>query len=349
MTALSISMVCKQNGLSTSAVIGWLVSEGYVLDYKTATEKGLQSGISIATGSDGGTWLVYDKRMQTLIKNSTGAKTANIPTQYTLTDLAKKAGITRTTLVEWLTQERYILTKNAITSKGEDLGLSTKQTPYTTNIYGSEKTAQFLSEESKAGRITIKEIQTKKKTEKTIFTQNPVELSPETFVILDTETTGFSNSDEVIELGILSGTGEELYNSLFCPTVPVSSDAAEVTGITTEMLKDSPKFKDEWAKILELIKGKVLIGHNVKFDKRLIQATVNRYGIDYSLEENHEFVDSMAIAKQELPGENSYKLQNLCQSLGIEGIQTHRAVDDCKMTLQMLQVLNKKKTNSYTI
>ena len=305
MTALSISMVCKQNGLSTSAVIGWLVSEGYVLDYKTATEKGLQSGISIATGSDGGTWLVYDKRMQTLIKNSTGAKTANIPTQYTLTDLAKKAGITRTTLVEWLTQERYILTKNAITSKGEDLGLSTKQTPYTTNIYGSEKTAQFLSEESKAGRITIKEIQTKKKTEKTIFTQNP--------------------------------------------TVPVSSDAAEVTGITTEMLKDSPKFKDEWAKILELIKGKVLIGHNVKFDKRLIQATVNRYGIDYSLEENHEFVDSMAIAKQELPGENSYKLQNLCQSLGIEGIQTHRAVDDCKMTLQMLQVLNKKKTNSYTI
>lgn len=346
MASLSISALCKKNGISVTEAIDWLISEYYITGYKNVTERGLRHGISIATGNDGGRWLVYNEKMQALIKKAVGVQNTE-SVQYTLTDLSKKIGITRTTLVEWFTQECYILTANAITSKGEEIGLFTKQTPYNTIIYGSEKTVQFLSEASKNGQITLK-AKDKQKSH-TPQSQNLTELPPDSFIILDTETTGFSNKDEVVELGILSGSGEELYNSLFCPTVPMRDSATEVTGITNEMLKTAPKFKDEWPKILELIKEKILSGHNVRFDKRLLQATINRYGLNYNLEENHEFIDTMAFAKQELPGEDSYKLQNLCQSLNIKRIQSHRAVDDCKMTWQMVQALTERKVNTQTI
>ena len=67
------------------------------------------------------------------------------------------------------------------------------------------------------------------------------------FVILDTETTGVDDRAQVVEVGIIDSSGQELYNQLIRPTVPIDPSASAVNGITEEMLRDQPSFAQEIA------------------------------------------------------------------------------------------------------
>lgn len=160
------------------------------------------------------------------------------------------------------------------------------------------------------------------------------------FVIIDTETTGISRDDEIIEFAVVDIYGEVLYESTFNPMVIINPSAAMVNGLTNESLTDSPLFKDEWQKIKKAIGNKRLLGHNLSFDKRLTAQTLERYGIDPQ-ESNDLFkgyYDSMRIAKKHIDAK-SYSLENLAHMVGITRAESHRAADDCIMTLEFLNRL----------
>lgn len=165
-------------------------------------------------------------------------------------------------------------------------------------------------------------------------------LNYDDYLIIDTETTGLQNDDEIVELTIINLEGKELYHSLFKPEKSVHWAASKKTGISTKMLLNSPFFKDEWLKIKDIIGEKRLIAHNVEFDYRLVKQTLKRYG----LEENDadivftNCIDSIKIAKKYI-NSTSYKLEKLCKLLGIEEEQRHRATHDCLMILKMLRII----------
>ena len=98
---------------------------------------------------------------------------------------------------------------------------------------------------------------------------------PERHVILDTETTGLANDDEVIQLGVVDSTGTVLLDCLIKPDQKkcIHPKAVQTHGITMDMLKDKPLY----GKVGDLLKGVVqgctVVTYNAEFDRRLIAQT----------------------------------------------------------------------------
>ena len=165
------------------------------------------------------------------------------------------------------------------------------------------------------------------------------ELKARDFVILDTETTGFGGWDEITELGIIDADGNEVYRSLFATTTPIPKRVTDITGITNEMLVGKPRLIDEWDKIKHAINGKRIMAYNTKFDRRLIIQTVDKY--KGNVQEAEKLFEN-SLDAMEIYGEyrSKCKLAEAAKECGVEVIQTHRATDDCLMTLRVLQVLD---------
>lgn len=94
---------------------------------------------------------------------------------------------------------------------------------------------------------------------------------PEQVICFDTETTGFSKWDEILQMSIY-GTNGPIYNSYFKPERRKTWRGAEaVNHISPEMVADSPSFFEEKKKLQEIFNNaRVIIGHNVDFDIKKI-------------------------------------------------------------------------------
>ena len=68
-------------------------------------------------------------------------------------------------------------------------------------------------------------------------------------IFLDTETTGFRETDEVVEISIIDIDGETLFSSLVKPRIPIPPDAMRVHGITEQMVADAPVWADIYPNI----------------------------------------------------------------------------------------------------
>ena len=91
-------------------------------------------------------------------------------------------------------------------------------------------------------------------------------------IVLDTETTGLSaeNGDRVIELGCVELfnrklTGNDLH-IYFNPERESHEDALKVHGLTTDFLRDKPKFATLANDVVDYLRDAELIIHNAAFD-----------------------------------------------------------------------------------
>ena len=87
----------------------------------------------------------------------------------------------------------------------------------------------------------------------------------------DLETTGISIvNDRIVEISVLKieKNGEEISKTwLVNPTIPIPKIVSSIHGITDEMVKDKPTFKDVSNEIFSFIKDCDLAGFNSnKFD-----------------------------------------------------------------------------------
>ncbi len=100
-------------------------------------------------------------------------------------------------------------------------------------------------------------------------------------LILDTETTGLRETDEVIEIGIIDMNGNTVFHSYVKPlrrrSIPAAS--ARIHGITMAKLKDAPTMIDIHPQIRNLLKGRIVIAYNSSFDRRLLKQTFNKYDL----------------------------------------------------------------------
>lgn len=177
-------------------------------------------------------------------------------------------------------------------------------------------------------------------------------LDIDNFVILDTETTGLSEIDEVVEIGIVDMDGKALYEKRFKPSVPINPQAARVNHMSLDVLKDCPEFTEQdWEEVRNIIGNRKILGHNIPFDARLLQQTYEKH-VGRKLETDlfDDMYDSKQIAKTWMKVK-SYSLNNLTTDIGIIREEQHSAVDDCRMTLEFLtrleDVINIKRNYSF--
>ena len=373
--ALSATMLAKsfaEFNISRDQIISFLTNKGYIEDIRTATEFGLANGIQYKYGETGSKWPVYDSRIQQcildnieIIKTYETTMSNNTYTQKTLiegTVIIPKSSITdfvdnnsfgNQTAYKTLIELGYIIKNDETksytpTPLGITNGISITKNKrgFKMVIYPADIQREVLN---KLGVKNIKEIQSQNCTnldltylatlpisDGLILNEYPL-LDINNFVVIDTETTGMTANDEVIELAVVDMDGTVLYDSTFCPITEVNPFAASVNNLTNDCLCSSPKFTDEWDKIKSFIGNKKILAHNTKFDQRIIKQTLEKYNIDSSVVDSlfADCYDSVNIAKKHLDLQ-SYSLENIAHSLGIKRIESHRAADDCIMTLEVL-------------
>ncbi len=152
-----------------------------------------------------------------------------------------------------------------------------------------------------------------------------------TFVIFDTETTGFSPAkDRLLEIGAVKvRNGKKLGEKtwLLNPQRYIPWYVQNVHHITPEMVKDRPTFAKVYPEFLAFIDGSVLIAHNAPFDIRFIAAEAERNNMPAP---KNAVLDSLVLFRNWYPDLPSHRVADLIDLFDIstEGMHEHRATDD---------------------
>jgi DNA polymerase-3 subunit epsilon len=159
----------------------------------------------------------------------------------------------------------------------------------------------------------------------------------DTVVILDFETTGLSPGvgDRAIEIGAVKIEGGQVtgrFQELMNPGLRISSFIESYTGITNAMLIDARPCGAVMRDFADFIGGYNLVAHNASFDKRFLDAELERLSIDYS----GQFACSMLAARRICQQSPNHQLGTLVAYLNIPVEGTfHRALFDSEMTTKL--------------
>jgi len=157
-------------------------------------------------------------------------------------------------------------------------------------------------------------------------------------IFLDTETTGLSadNGDRVIEIGCVELFNRKLTgnNKHFYLNVGRDSheEALKVHGITTEFLKDKPKFAAIADELLDYLQDAEIVIHNAAFDVGFLNKELSLLGRPPFKDYVVSVTDTLAMAKEMYPGKRN-SLDALCSRLGVDnsGRTLHGALLDAEL------------------
>ncbi|WNA16003.1 RNase [Xanthomonas phage XaC1] len=168
--------------------------------------------------------------------------------------------------------------------------------------------------------------------------------------VVDTETTGTTNTDDVIEFSIMMNQGSEptYFTSYFKTNIPVPPESSAVHWISDEDLTDAPTFESAASTIgMIMDQMQYLVGHNVEFDRQMIAQNYARKNITVpnSVLNKQQWICTHKIAKklfgQDTIEFDNFKLGYLWFKLGLNKLSTrkinpHKAEDDVYMCYMLL-------------
>ena len=147
-------------------------------------------------------------------------------------------------------------------------------------------------------------------------------------VVLDTETTGLSaqHGHRLTEIGCLEIIDRKITGKTFQtylnPERELDEKAAEITGLSWDMLRDKPKFGSVADDLIAFIDGAELIIHNAPFDLGFLDHELSLIKHSWGLiSKNLEVVDTLLLAREQHPGQRN-SLDALCKRYAIDN--SHR-------------------------
>ncbi len=152
------------------------------------------------------------------------------------------------------------------------------------------------------------------------------------YAIVDIETTGgYASGSGITEIAILIHNGKTIidrYQTLINPQVPIPIYIQALTGITDDMVCDSPDFGQVAEQVYKILEGRIFVAHNVNFDYSFVKHHLENAG--YTL--NAQKLCTVRLTRKIKPGLKSYSLGKLCDTLKIPLTDRHRAEGDAQAT-----------------
>lgn len=170
--------------------------------------------------------------------------------------------------------------------------------------------------------------------------------------IIDTETTGFTNADTVIEIALIDlATGKLVFHRYYMPVKDSHPSALKVHGLSKNKLARLKAV--EWdvisAKEIEnFLEGAIVLEYSTGFDERMI---------NLSLDHAYSSIGSLTDCQWRSPmldyniyrgvlngtgkGFKRHKLIDACKSMGLEwdSAAAHGAVYDAEMVYKLMQAI----------
>ncbi|WEV42706.1 3'-5' exonuclease [Bifidobacterium sp. ESL0682] len=154
-------------------------------------------------------------------------------------------------------------------------------------------------------------------------------------MVLDTETTGLSKRDHIIDIGIATvknGRVTATFSTLVNPHTKIPRSIMNLTGITDQQLAQAPDIQEILPPLLNEIAVLPILGHNIAFDLGMIDNEAKHIGIQGM--EPSQIIDTMALSEAMFPNSYGHSLENLLQRLGIDETEQHRALSDALQTFE---------------
>lgn len=207
-----------------------------------------------------------------------------------------------------------------------------------------------LKEKKEAQNARFEKIREEKKAAKEESLKHPdilKSLEGKVVVCLDTETTGFSYKDEVLQLSIFSyeaGNINEEFSEFFKPRFHSNWDEAmKINGITPAMVEEKHHITDYGARIANILKeADYIVGYNIGYDIRMLKQDL---GNEIDVPEE-KLVDVCKIFKGQHPDGNhslTDAVSKYCEDYKI-WFEEH-AHDATADTIMTFRVLEKMVTN----
>jgi len=156
--------------------------------------------------------------------------------------------------------------------------------------------------------------------------------------IIDLETTGVNlSTDRIVEIAIVKALPDgtkQIKRKLLNPEIPISAISREMHGITNEMVKDAPTFKQVANEIKQFLDNCDLAGYNSnRFDIPLLAEEFLRVGLEFDFN-NRQLVDVQKIFHMMEQRTLSAAYKFYCNK-NLEG--AHGAEVDASATWEILQ------------
>ena len=149
-------------------------------------------------------------------------------------------------------------------------------------------------------------------------------------VVVDVETTGFSANDRIVEIAVVTLDSEtweirDEYDTLINPQRDVGPTG--VHGITASMVGPAPVFADVLAPVTRLLRGAVLVAHNLPFHTQMM-------GYEFEGRVPIDFGKGLCTYRA-----TGASLTRACMDYGIRRTSAHRALADARATAELARGL----------
>ncbi len=156
-------------------------------------------------------------------------------------------------------------------------------------------------------------------------------------IVLDTETTGLdpAQGHRLVELGCIEllnriPTGATFHRYLN-PEREVPAEAESIHGLSSDFLKDQPRFAEIVDDFLAFIGDAPLVIHNAGFDHNFLCAELKR--VERALIARERLVDTLFLARRK-HSVGPYSLDALCARYGIDN--SHRTKHGALLDAELL-------------
>src|SRR5574344_1094675 len=167
-----------------------------------------------------------------------------------------------------------------------------------------------------------------------------------TYVVFDTETTGFNagGADQMIEIGavkLLHGEIIDRFDELINPGRHIPDKITELTNITDDMVKDASNEEDVTKRFLEWSSDAPMIAHNAKFDISFIEMAMKKYNLGPF---NNTVIDTLELSRAFDREHNKHSLSALVKRYDVPFDEEahHRADYDAEGTALVYHKIMKR-------
>lgn len=165
----------------------------------------------------------------------------------------------------------------------------------------------------------------------------------------DTETTGLTlhpdadvrKQPKMIEFGgvlfsLDDGSVVDEVSILINPSEPITAEITKITGITDDDVRDAPTFLAALPQLRRVFAAaSAVVAHNLPFDRSIVRGELARNGVQHFVWPAKEMC-TVGVYRDEW-GKNP-KLTELYEAvMGRPLAQTHRALDDVKAMVEIIQ------------
>ena len=158
---------------------------------------------------------------------------------------------------------------------------------------------------------------------------------PDKYCVLDTETTGLDETDEIIDIAIIDMEGNVLLDTLVKPVGIIPEASTRIHGITASMVKDSPGWADISGMVRNAIGDREVIVFNAAYDIKLIRQTDKICSMTTTPFTAQCLMRNLHVSigvEKKWP-----RLAEMAEYYEIDTPKSHRALADCQTTLAVLK------------